>query len=484
MVEIANRPATNGTIATNGRALDGQPLAHDAERAWQEAKGASQIAPLRVPASHGIPGILVSRPLREGSGDQKARFRRDHGRGCRFLPGQSRQGLCPVGLVSPPQRQAVPGRIGFPGTITCEYHGYTFDGQGECVAGLIEDPNSPLIGKMKVRSYPTEEYRGVVYMWMGETDPVPLEEDLPPEILDSRNHWFLNRAEWDANWTEPVNQGLDYHEAYLHRKMFNHMGGWRKPWMFKFHGLLQKELPFFRPRVANYGGIKITYEDEKRFGSNPVNPKFGEEYHAGVNDTWPKKRWYQFLPTIKPKKAGEKSQDNRLNSTPLPATSLLGVPGFAHGAELPSKIRTGSGGEKPSICMHMRWMVPITFDTCRVWTYTIGRRPKTPLGRMYKILWYWAWRRPSSIIRTNQWEDLVTFQKGRLRFDLPQKLGILDSCVIYFRRHLALRSRDYQRLGGAYGSNHPPTRTGAQWKETQKNGASENIPQETKEPVV
>ena len=131
-------------------------------------------------------------------------------------------------------------------------------------------------------------------------------------------------------------------------------------------------------------------------------------------------------------------------------------------------------------------MVPITFDTSRVWTYTIGRRPKTPLGRMYKILWYWLWKMPAGIVRTNQWEDLVTFQKGRLRFDLPQKLSILDSGVIYFRRHLAQRSRDYQRLGGAYGSNHPPTRTGAQWKATQQNGASENIPnipQETKEPV-
>ena len=34
----------------------------------------------------------------------------------------------------------------FPGTITCEYHGYTFDGEGECVAGLIDDPNTPLVG--------------------------------------------------------------------------------------------------------------------------------------------------------------------------------------------------------------------------------------------------------------------------------------------------------------------------------------------------
>ena len=143
--------------------------------------------------------------------------------------------------------------------------------------------------------------------------------------------------------------------------------------------------------------------------------------------------------------------------------------------ELPSKIRVGSSSEKPAISVHLRWMVPIDFDTCRVWSYTIGRRPKTALGRMYKYIWYRLWRKPNTITRTNEWEDLVTFQKGRLRFDLPQKLIILDSEVIYFRRHLARRSRDFQRLAGAYGSDHPPTQTGDQWRDAQKNGASEAI---------
>ena len=137
--------------------------------------------------------------------------------------------------------------------------------------------------------------------------------------------------------------------------------------------------------------------------------------------------------------------------------------------ELASKIRVGGSSEKPAIS------VPIDFDTCRVWSYTIGRRPKTALGRMYKYIWYRLWRKPNTITRTNEWEDLVTFQKGRLRFDLPQKLIILDTEVIYFRRHLARRSRDFQRLAGAYGSDHPPTQTGDQWRHAQKNGASEAI---------
>ena len=127
--------------------------------------------------------------------------------------------------------------------------------------------------------------------------------------------------------------------------------------------------------------------------------------------------------------------------------------------------------------LHLRWMVPVTFDTTRVWSYTIGPRPKTWLGRRFKDLWYHLWRKPNTIKRINEWEDLVTFQKDRLRYDLPQKLSILDTNVIFFRRHLARRARDFQRLGGAYGSNHPPTRTGAEWSAAKaaENGAAEHI---------
>ena len=37
----------------------------------------------------------------------------------------------------------------FEGTVTCPYHGYTFDESGNCVAGLIESTESPLVGKMR-----------------------------------------------------------------------------------------------------------------------------------------------------------------------------------------------------------------------------------------------------------------------------------------------------------------------------------------------
>ncbi|MCH2519284.1 MAG: Rieske 2Fe-2S domain-containing protein [Dehalococcoidia bacterium] len=452
MVELGTRTGangSNGTNATNGRTIDGSPLAHDAEMAWREAQGASQIGPFDYVPPMGFREYWYPAVFKKDVGTKKPVFVKMLGEDIVFFRGKADKVYALFDWCPHRSARLSQGESLFPGTITCEYHGYTFNGEGECVAGLIDSPNTPVVGKMKGRSYPTDEHDGVVYVWMGETEPVPLAEDLPPEIVDSRNHSYKHVSEWDANWTEPVNQGIDYHEAYLHRKTFNYMGGWTQPWKFKFHGLLSKELPFFRPRVANYGGIKIVHEDEKRVCSNPVNVAYGEDFHPGVNASWPRKRWYMFLPKRVRKTFSLMGADG---------ASLLGIPSFSHGVELPSKIRTGSGSEKPAISLHMRWMVPVTLETCRVWTYTIGREPKTILGKAYKKLWYHLWRKPNTITRINEWEDLVTFQKDRLRYDLPQKLSTLDTVVIYFRRHLAQRSRDFQRLGGAYGSNHPPTK--------------------------
>ena len=47
------------------------------------------------------------------------------------------------------------GLCEFKGTVTCPYHGYVFDGTGQCVAGLIERPDSTFVPKLRARTYPT-----------------------------------------------------------------------------------------------------------------------------------------------------------------------------------------------------------------------------------------------------------------------------------------------------------------------------------------
>jgi phenylpropionate dioxygenase-like ring-hydroxylating dioxygenase large terminal subunit len=313
----------------------------------------------------------------------------------------------------------------FAGTVTCPYHGYVFDGTGQCVAGLIERPDSPFIGKLRARAYPTGERMGIVFVWMGETEPVPLDEDLPADLSDPEltGRRYMRVKVWEANWTEPMAQGIDFHEFYLHRGV----NIWR---------LFNYRLPFFRPKIAYTGGVRIASEGETWVNASWVAPHFGQGYHPGLDARWPRRVWWRRLPGGKRYRGGQ---------PPLPRYR-----GVQHNVELPSKIRVMIGAS-----IHLRWMVPIDEHDTRVWTFTLVRRPRNALHAAWQALWYHAYRKPAVLIATNEQEDLVVFKRERLNLDRPQKLGPLDVGLIYFRRHLAQRARDYQRLGFARGALKP-----------------------------
>ena len=76
-----------------------------------------------------------------------------------------------------------------PGTVTCRYHGMTFDGDGECVAFLGDGPNSNACGKVRARSYPVEEIKGLVLVYMGDNEPEPFLDTIPHahEVFAQKN---------------------------------------------------------------------------------------------------------------------------------------------------------------------------------------------------------------------------------------------------------------------------------------------------------
>ncbi len=125
------------------------------------------------------------------------------------------------------------GRIYYPGTITCSYHGWTFDTGGKLVAVLSEGPDCPLVGKVAHRRYPVEEFRGMVWAWMGDGAPVPLLDDLPPEIGDTTTALFSEIQVWQANWRVVTENTDGYHAPILHlhsmpRTLYMNWVAWRK----------------------------------------------------------------------------------------------------------------------------------------------------------------------------------------------------------------------------------------------------------------
>lgn len=85
--------------------------------------------------------------------------------------------------------------------IRCRYHGWKYDGSGQCV----EQPEEPVsfAQKVKIKSYPTVEYLGLIFAYLGEGEPPPFRRFPPFEkegVLRTcpTEAWpcnFLNRCE-------------------------------------------------------------------------------------------------------------------------------------------------------------------------------------------------------------------------------------------------------------------------------------------------
>lgn len=111
------------------------------------------------------------------------------------------------------------GTSHFKGTLSCPYHGWTFDGGGNCVAVLGEGPSSTLPGAKgtQVRKYPAQTVKGTVFVWMGEGPAVPIEEDLPWELFDPNVVVMTSEHLWRANWRPGIENFTDAHVYYVHR---------------------------------------------------------------------------------------------------------------------------------------------------------------------------------------------------------------------------------------------------------------------------
>ncbi len=115
-------------------------------------------------------------------------------------------------------------------TITCWYHGFTYDLASGVLRTIVASPDDPLIGKVRIRTYPVEERAGIIFVFVGDEnyDPVPpLAADLPIHITDDQNpvahilddHVFVRgiHRTGNSNWRLAVENGFDPGHLLIHR---------------------------------------------------------------------------------------------------------------------------------------------------------------------------------------------------------------------------------------------------------------------------
>jgi 5,5'-dehydrodivanillate O-demethylase len=55
--------------------------------------------------------------------------------------------------------------------LRCFYHGWEYNADGQCIEQPAEP--EPFCGRIKIRSYPIQEYLGLIFAYLGESEPPP-----------------------------------------------------------------------------------------------------------------------------------------------------------------------------------------------------------------------------------------------------------------------------------------------------------------------
>jgi len=105
--------------------------------------------------------------------------------------------------------------------IRCFYHGWKYDGTGRCIE--IPGEEEPVAARVKIRSYPVQEYLGLIFTYIGEGEPPSMPrypECEGPGILD-----VLSKGIWPCNYFSQLdNAGDPIHIPYTHREARRRVG--------------------------------------------------------------------------------------------------------------------------------------------------------------------------------------------------------------------------------------------------------------------
>jgi phthalate 4,5-dioxygenase oxygenase subunit len=100
--------------------------------------------------------------------------------------------------------------------LRCVYHGWKFDVNGACLDIPNEPPEYGFGNKVRITAYPTREYGGLIWAYLGPPDRLP---ELPKlewaRVPDS--HRYISKRFQETNYLQAIEGGIDSsHSNFLH----------------------------------------------------------------------------------------------------------------------------------------------------------------------------------------------------------------------------------------------------------------------------
>ena len=333
------------------------------------------------------------------------------------------------------------GRCHYQGTVSCPYHGWTFDEDGECVAVLSEGPDSLMPGRASVYRYPTTVIKGVLFAWMGDRAPTEPKDDLPPEFFDASTLVSTNHRTWMTNWRQALENMNDNHVFYVHRNAVQVLlRGWPKTSFKTAKGV-----------ITGSGITLVPYSD----GTAASRP-YQEEY-PGLG-LWPKTRYrllWTWLFKLRPlrwiatnAKGAYETDSHALFNRGSPELELE----WNQGPNMPGMMRISFGD-----MLFTRWCVPVAERETRLF-YFYTTRPSSKREELwtrtvkhhivFKMLHDWnLGKQDGDILEEARYDMPETFSQFDLETVTWRKLAILSSR--YGGRHDLIPADVLRQANGA-----------------------------------
>jgi len=305
----------------------------------------------------------------------------------------------------------------FPGTFTttCAYHGWTFDVRdGKCVAVVSEGPDSPVPqANIRAKTYPVEVRRGIVWIWMGNSKPVPVEEDIPKLLLDETNVVHgIARVKY-GNWrfhVENVNGG---HAQMVHKSTL-------QMWFGPERGT--PGLPVEPTRTSDSDGRGV---DGRGQSWDPILKPYGKGGELGVWHSKPFWQRFMFGWVPKPKLIATRR-------------SVPGVPDDVRTQKLmlPGVFRVLNSPIEGY--MYYEWYVPVD-ELHYIYFQIMAYWPKNLLHHAWSELKYFFWHKATGPILFNN-QDAAMVGATTKFFTRTGSMRYLTSISANDQIHVAWRA--------------------------------------------
>ncbi|WP_296558163.1 Rieske 2Fe-2S domain-containing protein [Pigmentiphaga sp.] len=100
--------------------------------------------------------------------------------------------------------------------LRCMYHGWKFDGSGQCVERPAERPGTH--AQIRIAAHPVHEYCGLIFAYVGPGEPPPFDLPRKPRFEQAGVLLFQRQEIWPCHWLQHAENSLDaVHVSFAHQ---------------------------------------------------------------------------------------------------------------------------------------------------------------------------------------------------------------------------------------------------------------------------